>query len=87
LSLRQGQLVAFYIGFSPPGAATIIGLQGRYFMMSWVLSVIAVALATPAGKWLAPLRIPLLLGILSMHLIVVNEAIDHYRATTWTVQP
>jgi hypothetical protein len=80
-------LVAFYVGFSPPGAATIAGLQGRYFMLPWELSVIAIALATPARKWLAPLRMPLLLGILAMHLIVVNEAIDRYRATTWTVQP
>jgi uncharacterized membrane protein len=80
-------LAAFYVGFTPPGAATVMGLQGRYFILPWALIVIAMALAAPGRAWLAPFRILLLLGVLAVHTVVIHEAIDRYRTTTWTTRP
>ncbi|MBY3757649.1 DUF2142 domain-containing protein [Azospirillum formosense] len=42
-------MAAFWVGFTPVGAETVLGLQGRYFLPAQVLVVLALAAA--AGPW------------------------------------
>ncbi|MDG6094461.1 DUF2142 domain-containing protein [Acetobacter sp. AN02] len=45
-------LIAFKVGFAPPGAAYITGLQGRYFIPAWLCVSAGIGLLVPGRLWL-----------------------------------
>jgi hypothetical protein len=81
-SLYLAVLLAFWIAFTPLNAATIGGLQGRYFHAAYALAFIAIALAAPAGRWLGYLRAPLFLAVLALHARALTETIPGF-ARMW----
>ncbi len=67
-----GVLLAFKIGFSPPGRADIAGLQGRYFLLPLAIFYLGAVMALPARIGLRPAIVPLL-GIylvLTVHFVI-----------------
>ncbi|ALJ39554.1 DUF2142 domain-containing protein (plasmid) [Azospirillum brasilense] len=66
-------MAAFWVGFTPVGAETVQGLQGRYFLPAQVLVVLALAAA--AGPWNpAGLRQGLRLGLFTVFM-ALNGAV------------
>lgn len=73
-------IVAFWIGFTAPGAPTISGVQGRHLLVPFILFATAASLVALVGTRLAFVRLPLLLGTLVMHVVSIVEAIDQFGA-------
>lgn len=66
-------MAAFWVGFTPVGADTVLGIQGRYFLPAQVLVVLALAAA--AGPWSpAVLRHGLRLGLFAVFM-ALNGAV------------
>ncbi|MGR0185221.1 DUF2142 domain-containing protein [Azospirillum aestuarii] len=67
-------MAAFWVGFTPVGAETVQGLQGRYFLPAQVLVVLALAAA--AGPWNpAGLRQGLRLGLFTVFMALNGAAL------------
>ena len=75
-------VAAFAIGFAPPGADTVVGVQGRYFLISFCLGVLALAGARiwPVHRVavVAPVLASLLGGVVALAFLV--EAIPRLYA-------
>ncbi len=83
LAVWMAIVVAFWIGFTAPGAPTINGVQGRYLLAIWALFGLAIALVAPLGRWLRPLRLPVFAATLAVHGLVLSEAFDKW-GRAWT---
>ncbi|WP_419728809.1 DUF2142 domain-containing protein [Lichenicola sp.] len=74
-------LLAFRIGYGPPGSDFIDGVQGRYLLLPDLLCLLALAAAWPfRAVILGRLAPPLLLGCLLLDLLSVIIALGHYAA-------
>jgi len=74
-------LAAFWVGFTPVGSATVLGVQGRYFLLAQVL--VALALAAASGSWPPPsVRRGLRLGLFAAAL-ALNGAVLVDVLTAW----
>jgi uncharacterized membrane protein len=69
-------MIAFWIGFTPPGSPTIDGIQGRYFMLIYLL--LAMALLTVRPR----LRVP---SYLKDGAVCVGLAV-HTAILAWSLQ-
>lgn len=72
-------LLAFRVGFGPPDSPVVLGLQGRYFLPSMLLVVLAAAAVAPrrasgsrTGAWLAAG------GLAVVHAVVFGVAVWRY---------
>jgi len=74
-------MAAFWIGFTPVGAASVLGIQGRYFLPAQVLVVLALAAAS--GPWNpAGIRRGLRLGLFAAAM-ALNGAVLVDVLTAW----
>jgi uncharacterized membrane protein len=70
--------LAFWLAFSPPNAAVIQGVQGRYFQIAFLLVGWSCVIAAPVGDMLRRLRLPLLCAGLALQMACLFLALDHF---------
>ena len=70
---------AFWLAFSPPGAAVIEGVQGRYFQLAFLLAGWAIVIAAPVGARLARLRAPAFAAALVLQAAALAYGLEHFR--------
>ncbi|KAA0677134.1 DUF2142 domain-containing protein [Azospirillum brasilense] len=80
-------LVAFWVGYTPVGGATVDGVQGRYFLPMHAL--VLLGLAAAAGAWSPAglrrgLRLALFAAALALGGVVLMEVLDVWRSL-WPV--
>ncbi len=73
-------VLAFKIGFSRPDAQIIQGVQGRYWIVPYVLFYLAAVLATPLPRALAAGLAPCLLIWLAEDAHLILAALQGYAA-------
>ena len=73
-------VLAFKIGFSRPDATIIEGVQGRYWIIPYVLLYLGAVLAVPAPHVLRAARIPCLLAWLTIDVDFIAAALRGYAA-------
>lgn len=73
-------LLAFQIGFSPPQAAVISGLQGRYFLIPMVLLLLSTKLLLPRWQFRKGYSYIIAGIFLVLNTVVINKALDLYGA-------
>ena len=71
-------VAAFAIGYAPPGADTVLGVQGRYFLMSFCLAALAVAGGRVVVLPRLSVAVPVLAGAIALGFLV--EAIPRLYA-------
>lgn len=80
-------LVAFWVGYTPVGAATVDGVQGRYFLPMHALVLLGLAAAAGAWSPAGPrggLRLALFAAALALGGAVLMEVLDVWRSL-WPV--
>jgi uncharacterized membrane protein len=71
--------LAFWLTFSPSNAAVIQGVQGRYFLLVFLLIGWALVCAAPFGNALRQLRSPLLILGLTLQMVSLLQGIENFR--------
>ena len=71
--------LAFWLTFSPPSAAVIQGVQGRYFLLAFLLLGWALVYAAPFGNVLRQLRSPLLILGLALQMMTLLQGVEKFR--------
>lgn len=71
--------LAFWLTFSPSNAAVIQGVQGRYFLLAFLLIGWALVCAAPFGNALRQLRSPLLILGLTLQMVSLLQGIENFR--------
>lgn len=81
-------LVAFWVGYTPVGSATVDGVQGRYFLPMHALVLLGLAAAAGAWRPAAPrrgLRFALFAAALALGGAVLMEVLGVWRSL-WPVE-
>lgn len=71
--------LAFWLTFTPPNAAVIQGVQGRYFLLAFLLIGWALVYAAPFGNALRQHRTPLLILGLGLQAASLLQGIEKFR--------